>query len=70
MSSEIIFEIIESAEGGFEAKALGYSIYTQADTHDELHKILRDAVSCHFEGEKERPNVIRLHWVKDELISA
>ena len=71
MSSEIIFEVIESPEGGFEANALGYSIYTQADSHDELRKMLKDAVNCHFDGrEKEKPQVIRLHWVRDELISA
>jgi hypothetical protein len=52
MSSEIIFEVTESPEGGFEAKAIGYSIYTQADTHDELHKTVRDAVTCHFENKE------------------
>jgi hypothetical protein len=70
MSSEIIFEIIDSPEGGYEAKALGYSIYSQADTADELKKQLQDAVQCHFEDAAERPRVIRLHWVRDELISA
>jgi hypothetical protein len=45
MSSEIIFEISESAEGGYEAKALGYSIYTQADTPEELKQMLKDALT-------------------------
>jgi len=70
VSSEIIFEILESPEGGYEAKALGYSIYTQADTTDELKQQLRDAVQCHFETAADRPRIIRLHWVRDELISA
>lgn len=70
MSSEIIFEIIDSPEGGYEAKALGYSIYTQADTAEELKEQLKDAVQCHFEDVADRPRVIRLHWVRDELISA
>ncbi len=56
-------------EGGYEARALGYSIYTQADTLDELKVMVRDALRCHFE-EEDRPRVIRLHLVKDEIIPA
>jgi hypothetical protein len=47
--SEIIFTVIDSPEGGFEARALGHPIFTQADTLDELKEMLRDAVRCHFE---------------------
>lgn len=65
--SEIIFSVQESAEGGFEARALGYSIHTQAETLSELKEALKDAVRCHF-GDTERPNLIRLHLVKDEII--
>jgi hypothetical protein len=67
--SEIIFSVQESPEGGFEARALGYSIFTQADSLHELKTMLRDAVSCHFDG-TEKPGIIRLHFVKDEVISA
>lgn len=67
--SEIIFTVEESAEGGFEAHALGHPIFTQADTLDELKVMLRDAVACHFDAGM-KPHVIRLHWVKDEVISA
>ena len=67
--SEIIFSVEESAEGGYEAKALGYSIFTQADTLEELKAMVQDAVRCHFE-EEAKPHVIRLHWVKDEVIPA
>jgi hypothetical protein len=67
--SEIIFAVEESSEGGFEAKALGYSLYTQADTFEELKVMLQDAVRCHF-GEADRPQVIRIHLVKDEIIPA
>jgi len=57
--SEIIFAVEESPEGGFEAKALGYSIYTQADTIEELKGMVQDAVRCHFdEGSQSR--IIRL----------
>lgn len=67
--SEIIFSVQESPEGGYQARALGYSIFTEADTLDELKTMIRDAVSCHFEN-GQKPNVIRLHTVKDEVISA
>ena len=68
MNSEIIFEVEESPEGGYDARALGHSIYTQAETIDELKAMLQDAVRCHFD-ENERPRVIRLHLVKDEVIA-
>jgi hypothetical protein len=65
--SEIIFTVQESLEGGFEAKALSHSIYTEADTFEELRTKVQDAVRCHFE-ENNRPSLIRLHLVKDEVI--
>jgi hypothetical protein len=67
--SEIIFSIHESADGGYEAQALGYDIFSQAETMDELREMVRDAVKCHFD-EKSSPAVIRLHMVKDEVIPA
>jgi hypothetical protein len=68
-ASEIVFAVQESPEGGYEAKALGHAIFTQAETLDELKEKVRDAVRCHFDG-KEKPSVIRLHLVKDEVIPA
>ncbi|MEW5707255.1 MAG: 2-oxoisovalerate dehydrogenase [Actinomycetota bacterium] len=65
---EIIFLVEESAEGGYEAKALGNSIYTEADTLEELKESVRDAVKTHFE-DKDMPKLIRLHMVKDEVIA-
>ena len=56
------------AEGGYEARALGFSIFTQADSLEELKTMVRDAVSCHFEA-GQKPAVIRLHFVGDEVIS-
>jgi hypothetical protein len=67
--TEIIFSVQESAEGGFEAQALGYDIFTQAETMEELRSMVRDAVRCHFDG-NSAPSVIRLHLVKDEVITA
>ena len=54
MDKEIIFLVEESAEGGYEAKALGHSIYTQGESLGELKRAIKDAVKCHFEG-KEMP---------------
>jgi hypothetical protein len=65
---EIIFAVEESPEGGLEARALGYSIYSEADTMEELKEAVRDAVRCHFDQE-DRPSVIRLHIVRDELLA-
>jgi hypothetical protein len=67
--SEIIFAVQESLEGGFEANALSHSIYTEAETLDELKKKVQDGVRYHFE-EMDRPSVIRLHLVRDEVIPA
>lgn len=67
-NSEIIFTVEESPEGGYEARALGHSIFTEADTLEELKSALQDAVRCHFEDEA-RPQLIRIHFVKDEVIS-
>lgn len=67
--NEIIFIVENSPEGGFAAKAAGASIYTEADTLDELHAQVRDAVRCHFD-ESAAPKLIRLHFVRDEVIAA
>ena len=57
MEKEIIFVIEESHEGGYEARALGYPIFTEAETYEEIKKMVHDAVSCHFE-ESQMPKVI------------
>ena len=67
--NEIFFVVKESPEGGFEAQALGHAIFTEADTLEDLRHQIRDAVSCHFE-ESERPKVIRLHFVREEILAA
>lgn len=66
--SELIFIVEEAPEGGYTARALGASIFTEADTLAELHAQVRDAVHCHFE-EVERPKMIRLHFVREEVLA-
>ena len=67
--NEIIFVVEEAPEGGYTARALGEPIFTQAETTDELHARVRDAVHCHFD-EGSAPKLIRLHFVRDEVIAA
>lgn len=67
-NKEIIFIVNESAEGGYEAKAPGYPIFTQGESLDELKEMIKDAVRCHFK-ENELPEIINLHIVKDEVLT-
>ena len=67
-ANEIIFLVEDSPEGGYQARALGESIFTQAETFDELREMVRDAVACHF-ADAERPRIVRLHVVRDEVFS-
>ena len=68
MISEIIFTVTESLDGGYEAQAIGYSIYTQCDEYSALQETFRDAVKCHFDEEK-MPSQIRIHFVKSEVVA-
>ncbi len=67
--SEIIFIVEEASEGGFLARALGESIFTEADSLTELREAVRDAVHVHFD-EGAGPKIIRLHFVREEVIAA
>jgi hypothetical protein len=66
--NEIIFVVEEAPEGGYTAKALGAAIFTEAESLEALHDHVRDAVQCHFES-GESPKMIRLHFVRDEVIA-
>jgi predicted RNase H-like HicB family nuclease len=67
---EILFLVEDDPEGGYAARALGESIFTQADDMNSLREMIRDAVQCHFEDEQQRPKVIRLHIVREEVIAS
>ena len=69
MKTEIVFLVEDAPEGGYVARALGESIITEADTAQDLHSAVRDAVHCHFE-DCTAPKLIRLHFVRDEVIAA
>jgi predicted RNase H-like HicB family nuclease len=66
--TEILFTVEEAAEGGFTAQAVGHSIFTEADTLEELRQNVREAVECHFDDGKA-PKLIRLHIVRDEVLT-
>ena len=65
---EIIFLVTEAPEGGFTARALGESIFTEADDLVALREQVRDAVLCHFD-EGKAPKMLRLHFVHDDVIA-
>lgn len=65
---ELIFLVEEAPEGGYTARALGESVFTEAENLQELHANVRDAVRCHFD-EGQAPRMIRLHFVRDELLA-
>ena len=66
--NEIIFLVEEALEGGYTAKAIGESIFTEADTMDEIKVNIKEAVECHFDSDK-MPKLIRLHMIKEEVIA-
>lgn len=66
--NEIMFLVEQAAEGGYIARALGESIFTEADDIESLHQQVRDAVRCHFEKGQE-PRLIRLHFTHEEVIA-
>lgn len=67
---EIIFEVREDEiDGGFIASALGYDIFTEADTLEELRRNVKEATDCYFDETMERPSLIRLHFIRDEVLT-
>ena len=69
MDTEVLFNVEEADEGGYVATAAVYGIVTQGDTVEELHAQVRDAVACHFDA-ADKPKLIRLHFVRDEVLAA
>ncbi len=70
MSTEIIFQVTDAEEGGYVASAIGHGIHTQAETVEQLRTMVRDAVACYFTDPSTAPKVIRLHFVRDEVLAA
>ena len=69
--TEIIFEVTEDElDGGYSASALGYGIHTQGESLDDVRRNVREAVDCYFDDTMTRPKLIRLHFVRDEVLVA
>lgn len=68
--TEILFLVEDDPESGYTARAVGESIFTQAESISEIREMIKDAVNCHFPIEAERPKLIRLHIVRDEVIAS
>ena len=66
---ELIFEVSKDIQGGYTASALGVGIHTQAESVEELKAMVRDAVECYYEDGDEKPSLIRLHFVRDEVMA-
>ncbi len=66
---EIVFIVEEDPEGGYTARALGFSIFTEAETIEELKESVKDALRCHFDKDEEVPDIVRLHIVKEETFA-
>ena len=69
LGMELIFEVREAEEGGYVARALGQAIFTEAETWQELRNNVLEATSLHFEDAPEKPKLVQLHFIKDELIA-
>jgi predicted RNase H-like HicB family nuclease len=67
--TEIIFVVEKDPESGYNARALGHSIITQGETLEELKNNIKDALRCHFDNEKDIPQIIRLHMVTEEVFA-
>ena len=68
-TKELIFLVEEDPEGGYNAKALGQSIFVQGDTFENLKSNIKDALECHFDTKEDIPGIIRLHIVHDEMFA-
>ena len=69
--TEIIFEVSEDeVDGGYTASALGHGIHTEGDSLDELRRNVKEAVECYFDETMPRPKLIRLHFVREEVLVA
>lgn len=67
--NEIMVLIEDDPEGGYSAQALGYSIFTEGETVEDVKENIADAVKCHFDESSDMPKMIRLHFVREEILT-
>lgn len=69
--TEIIFAVSEDElDGGYTASALGYGIHTEGESLEELRSNVKETVDCYFDETMPRPKLIRLHFVREEVLAA
>lgn len=68
-AKDITFIVEEDPEGGYTAKALECSVFTEADTLLDLKKSIKEALECHFDPPSLIPQIINLHIVREETLS-
>ena len=66
---EIFFIVEEDQESGYTARAVGLSIFTEAETVQELKKNIKEVLECHFDNPDDMPKIANLHFVKDEILA-
>jgi predicted RNase H-like HicB family nuclease len=69
-TTELLFLVEDDPEGGFCARAVKDGIFAQGETMDELRAAILDAVECHYDNPEDRPAVIRIHYVHDEVLAS
>lgn len=63
--SDLVFEVIQEADGGFCAQCLTDSIVTEGNTWEELRANVREVVKAfYFDQPGKRPPAIRLMALK------
>jgi hypothetical protein len=65
---ELVFEVVQEADGGYHAECLTESIFTQADSWDDLRRHVIEAVNA-FYFDTDVPATVRLHLIRDEVLS-
>ena len=66
---EIFFIVEEDQDSGYTASAVGYSIFTEAETIQELKTNIKEVLECHFDNPADMPKIANLHFVKDEILA-
>jgi hypothetical protein len=66
--AELVFEVVQEPDGGYCAECLTENIFTQGDTWEDLRKNVIEATSA-FYFDREPPEQVRLHLVRDEILS-
>jgi hypothetical protein len=68
-SAELIIEVLEEPGHGYRARALGEGIFTHAADLDALRANIREAIEAYYDEDETRPAVVKLHFIREEVLS-